>query len=79
MNNPLIDALVDVENEYNKARTHHRPMQSKHEGLAVLWEEFEEVKQEVFKRHPDPVALRKELIQVAAMAVAMILETVETT
>lgn len=61
----------DVDAELAKARSGHGPQKSLHEGLAVLWEEFEEVKAEVFKKYPDRAALRTELVQVAAMAQRM--------
>lgn len=59
--------FVEAETEYHRARSKHKAMQSQHEGLAVIWEEFEEFKQEVFKKKPDPQRLREELIQIAAM------------
>lgn len=61
----------EVQKEFMSAYNKHPMLNSVHEGLAVLWEEFEEVKQEVFKRNLDRTALRKELIQVAAMAQRM--------
>lgn len=70
-----VDFQTEMRTEYAKARSKHPPMASRHEGLAVLWEEFEEVKAEVFKRQPDLDNLRKELVQVATMAMAMALET----
>lgn len=61
----------DVRVELDRARAKHsRPMNSAHEGYAVLLEEVEEVKQEVF-HGGDRKAMRDELIQVAAMAQRM--------
>ena len=45
-----------------------------HEGLAVLWEEFEELKQEVFMHHYSPRKGRDEAIQVAAVAIRFALQ-----
>jgi len=56
-----------VVEECNRARAKHAPMHSYHEGLAVLWEEFEELKQEVFKKNPDEDAMKEEVVQIAAM------------
>lgn len=49
---------------------HAKPMNSAHEGYAVLLEEVEEVKDEVF-HGKDKQHLLEELIQVAAMAQRM--------
>ena len=49
----------------------HGPFNSLHEGMAVLWEEFEELKVEVFRGNTEPRnprAIRAEAIQVAAVA-----------
>lgn len=59
---------VALEIEY--ARNKHKPMNSLHEGFAVLWEEVEEfwamVKMQTSER--DPAEMLAELIQIAAMA-----------
>ena len=41
---------------------------SAHEGHSVLEEEYEELWKEIKKKTPDPIAIRKEAIQVAAVA-----------
>ena len=47
-----------------------RPYNSHHEALAVLWEEFEELKVEIFKKEQDRSISRmyQESLQVAAVA-----------
>ena len=54
----------------------HRPMHSSHEALAVIQEELDEYKQQVYawpKRH-DPAQMQDELLDVAAMAIRAILD-----
>lgn len=61
----------EVEYELASARSKHpTPMHSAHEGFAILLEEVDEVKQEVFHGKSRQL-LREELIQVAAMAQRM--------
>lgn len=66
---PTLDQVI---NELRSARAHHNPMHSAHEGYAVLKEELEELWDEIKKRKPDIEAMRKEAIQVAAMAIRFI-------
>ena len=56
-----------VQSELVEARSKHRNIYSIHEAVAVILEEFEEFKAEVFKRDPNLALIRDELIQVAAM------------
>jgi hypothetical protein len=67
----------EVRRELQRATSIHGPMHSLHEGLSVLQEEMFEVQMEVYKKRPDLVALRKELIQVAAMAERMAADCIE--
>lgn len=53
--------------ECDRAVEKHGHFASGHEALAVIWEEFEELKEEVFKQKADPENLRTELVQIAAM------------
>jgi hypothetical protein len=67
----------EVVEEVERATKLFGPHASPHEALAVIWEEFDEFKQQVFKynlakgRDTRP-EMRKELIQVAAMAIRAI-------
>lgn len=58
--------------ELSRALSLHGPMHGPHEGYAVLLEEVDELWDEVRKRHPDPAAMRKEAIQIAAMALRFV-------
>lgn len=65
-------AASAVVGEVKRAKQlHPGEFHNQHEGLAVLWEEFEELKCEVFRKQEnyDLTAMRKEAIQIAAMAV----------
>lgn len=62
-----------VQEELNRAREMHGPMNSIHEGYAVILEELDEVWDEVKKKTKDRDLkhLLKELIQVSAMCQKM--------
>lgn len=68
MQNKHVEFADLVQEELIKARAAHPDkFHSCHEGLAILLEEFEELKQEVFLKHRNDENLKKELIQVATM------------
>jgi hypothetical protein len=67
-------SMVEIIDEVNRAQEKFKPFNSAHEGYAVLLEEMDElwdiVKQKQSTR--DLEAMRKEAIQVAAMALRFI-------
>lgn len=68
------DTLAEVALELKSARRNFPAIHSAHEGYAVLKEEVDELWEEV-KGNKDPqsyVRMRKEAIQVAAMAIRLI-------
>jgi hypothetical protein len=67
-------ALTAVINEVDRAQSKHPPINSLHEGYAVILEELDEVWTEIKKREPDADAVYKELVQVAAMAIRTIVD-----
>lgn len=74
---PIDTVLDEVAKEVARAEAKHAPLISAHEGYAVLLEEVDELKAEVWKGGStprDPVAMRKEALEVAAMAVRFILD-----
>ena len=72
---PISDFERLVSRELARARSKHpAPIHSWHEGFAVLLEEVDEVKQEVFHGR-NPNGLLAELIQVAAMCQRMAEDT----
>jgi hypothetical protein len=70
--------LREVTDELDKAlrKWQGAPFNSPHEGLAVIHEEFDELKAEVWKREKKRQVkrMRKEAIQLAAMALRFALE-----
>lgn len=68
------DLAEEIDDELHRATVHGLKFANLHEGYSVILEELDEVwditKLKKCKR--DPVALKKELIQVAAMAIKAI-------
>lgn len=66
--------------ELARARSKFGPMASAHEGYAVLLEEMDELKAIVWQKQSerDYDAMRKEIVCVGAMALAFLMEIVET-
>lgn len=71
---PAGDVLAAVASELEYARSKHAPLNSAHEAYAVILEELDEFKAEVWKKTRDRnrEAMRAELIQLAAMAIRAI-------
>ncbi len=70
------DGIKAILDEYDRATEKFPPMHSAHEGYAVLLEEMDELWDEV-KKSPatrNPTAMRKEAIQVGAMALRFIVD-----
>lgn len=65
--------------ELSRARKHHSRFNSAHEGYAVILEELDELKEEVWKKSADRDVgqMRREAIQIAAMALRFALEVCE--
>ena len=65
----------ELDDQLHKAVTKHAPMNSAHEGYAVILEELDELWDEVKAWKPDDhriVELRKEALHVAVMAIRFI-------
>jgi len=67
-------AAIEIAEEIKRARAKHAPMRGAHEGYAVLLEEVDELWDEVKRSKADLVAMRKEAIQIGAMALAFVVE-----
>ncbi len=78
---PLADNEIfsEIDSELMKARLRFPKFHSAHEGYAVIEEEIDELRREVFKKPQcrSQVRLRREAIQVAAMAVRFITDVLE--
>lgn len=68
--------IEELEAEYNKATGKYHPFSSAHEGYAIILEELDELKAEVFKKQENRTneEMRHEAIQVAAMAMRFIFD-----
>ncbi len=77
--NDLQLIVREVVAEYYSATSQYGPFSSAHEGFAVLLEEVDELKAEVWKspKKRDIKAMRAEAIQVAAMAIRFISDCAE--
>ncbi len=74
---PRLDkVLADVREEVVSATQMHRPMCSRHDGWAVIFEELDELWDEIRANNRGPEE-RAEAIQVAAMGVRYILDLID--
>ena len=67
--------LIDFLTEYGDAREAFKPMNSAHEGYAVILEELDEAWDAI--KADDIEHARKEMVQVGAMVLAFLLEVPE--
>lgn len=65
------NGLQEVASELQRARLFHKPLNSAHEAYSVILEEIDEFWDEVKKKRSERnhCNMRKELVQIAAMAV----------
>ena len=75
---PGISALITE--ELVDATRANSSFHSAHEGISVIREEFEELWNEIKKKKNlrDPNLMKKEAVQVAAMAIRFIIDVIET-
>jgi hypothetical protein len=73
----LKDVASEALAELIRATELHAPMHSPHEGLAVIWEEFEELKEHVWQDAGRSSGAREEALQLAAMAMRYVLDLSE--
>jgi hypothetical protein len=70
------DAVAAVVDELKRARSKFPAFHSQHEGYAVLLEEVVELQEAVFRNRRDQTAVYEEAVQVAAMALRFLVDTV---
>lgn len=71
----IADAVIAAQKEYEQAvRTFPKALHSKHEGFAVLKEEVDELWEEIKRKDSRPDAVKKEALQVAAMALRFLVD-----
>jgi hypothetical protein len=71
----LINSIIaEVKAELQRARDKHAPLRGPHEGYAVILEELDELWAEVKAQHHNKERMRKEALQVAAMATRFVLD-----
>jgi len=61
-----------IDAELVKARANFRPINTFHEGIAIIREEYLELEKAIFARERDEDEIRKEAVQTAAMCVRLI-------
>lgn len=66
--------IRDLQDEYRYAISQFQPFRSRHEGLAIVEEEFEEFKKEAFAKKRTYPKLRREAIQLATMAIRFVVD-----
>lgn len=72
------NALTAIKKEYLRARSMFATINSKHEGVAIIREEYLELEQVVFTEHNEKARNEKsytEAVQLGAMSLAFMLET----
>ena len=71
---PETKALDDVQIELERALDRFPALNSFHEGYSVILEELDELWEEIKKKKPSEIDMRKEACQVAAMALRFMME-----
>lgn len=72
-----VELLLEIEMELDRARAKHIKFPSTHHGYAVLAEEVDELWDHVRLKEPDTSQMRRECIQIAAMAIRFIEDVCE--
>lgn len=74
---PMRDVAREALGELGRACSLFAPMHSPHEGIAVIHEEFRELRRHVYGNTGRSAEARAEALQLAAMAMRYVLELTE--
>ena len=72
LNSTQLHIINELSSELLRASKKHAPINSAHEGYAVILEELDELWDEIKKQKPATDLIYKEALQVAAMALRLI-------
>lgn len=64
--NLIINNIIE---EFIDASTSHSQMKSKHEGIAIIEEEFLELRDAIYNKHHTVDQVNREAVQLGAMAI----------
>lgn len=68
------EAIKEIARELERARKIFAPFNSAHEGYSIILEEKDELWEEIKVKHQSKNKMRKEAIQLAAMAIRFIVD-----
>jgi len=73
------DAIIEIIDEFKKATIKNGPFNTAHEGYAVILEELDELWHEIKKKQEkrDMERMKKEAIQVGAMALRFLVDIIQ--
>ena len=68
------EALQRIRMEFLRASSIHPVLHSKHEALAVIEEEFLELREDIFEKYHADTDIREEATQTAAMCMRLMVD-----
>lgn len=68
------EAICSIIGEYERAVSLFPPFRSEHEGYAIIYEEMDELWEEIKKKRKTKHQIKKQAIQVATMAVRFLID-----
>lgn len=65
----ITNVILAVKDEFRKAASIHPKFPTEHHGYAMILEELDELKKEVWKKKSNKIKMREEAIRIAASAI----------